>query len=329
VNPQPKVLVSRKTPQPAIDLLTGRVNLDYNSDDRAMPAAELAARVADCDGLVSLVHDKINEDLLATAPNLKVVSNVAVGYDNFDLAAMTRHGVMGTHTPGVLTDTTADLAFALLMAAARRVGEADRYVRAGQFKVWSVDLLLGLDIHHSTLGLLGFGRIGRGMARRARGFDMRVLYFDVQRADPEVEQECGVEYADMDTVIRQADFLSVHVPLQASTRHLIGSRELALMKRTAILVNSSRGPVVHEAALAEALKNGLIAGAGLDVFEFEPKVDPVLMELPNVVLAPHIGSATTATRTAMAVLAVENCLAALEGKTPPNLLNKDVVALRP
>ncbi len=325
MNPQPKVLVSRKAPQPAIDLLTGRVRLDYNSDDRAMPAAELAARVADCDGLVSLVHDKINDAFLSAAPRLKVVSNVAVGYDNFDLTAMTRHGVMATHTPGVLTDTTADLAFALLMAAARRLGEAERYVRAGQFTVWSVDLLLGRDIHHATLGLLGFGRIGRGMARRARGFDMRVIYYDEERASPEIEKEYAVEFAAKETVIRQADFLSLHVPLQAATRHLMGPAELAMMKPTAILVNSSRGPVVDEAALADALKNGVIAGAGLDVFEFEPKVHPVLMELSNVVLAPHIGSATTATRTAMAVLAVDNCLAALEGKTPPNLLNKDVV----
>jgi lactate dehydrogenase-like 2-hydroxyacid dehydrogenase len=308
-----------------MDLLTGRVRLDYNSDDRAMPAAELAARLADCDGLVSLVHDKINDELLSAAPKLKVVSNNAVGYDNFDLPAMTRHGVMATHTPGVLTDTTADLAFALLMAAARRLGEADRYVRAGQFKVWSVDLLLGMDVHHATLGLLGFGRIGRGMARRAHGFDMRVIYFDEYRATPEIEKQYGVEYADKETVIRQADFLSIHVPLQAGTRHLIGRTELEMMKPTAILVNSSRGPVVDEAALAAALKNGVIAGAGLDVFEFEPKVDPGMMELPNVVLAPHIGSATKATRTAMAKLAVENCLAALEGKTPPNLLNKDVV----
>jgi lactate dehydrogenase-like 2-hydroxyacid dehydrogenase len=299
--------------------------LDYNSDDRAMPAAELAARLADCEGLVSLVHDKINDELLSAAPKLKVVSNVAVGYDNFDLAAMTRYGVMATHTPGVLTDTTADLAFALLMAAARRLGEADRYVRAGQFQVWSVDLLLGMDVHHSTLGLLGFGRIGRSMARRARGFDMRVIYFDEVRAGPEVEEKCGVEFADKETVIRQADFLSIHVPLEAATRHLMGRPEFEMMKPTAILVNSSRGPVVDEAALASALQNGVLAGAGLDVFEFEPKVHPVLMELPNVVLAPHIGSATAATRTAMAVLAVENCLDALEGKTPPNLLNKDVV----
>jgi glyoxylate reductase len=308
-----------------MDRLTGRVRLDYNSDDRRLPASELAARVTDCDGLVSF-GDKIDEEFLAAAPRLKVVSNVSVGYDNFDLAAMTRHGVMATHTPGVLTDTTADLAFALLMAAARRLGEADRYVRAGHFKVWSVDLLLGVDVHHATLGLLGFGRIGRGMARRARGFDMRVIYFDELRATPEIEKEYGVEYADKETVIQQADFLSIHVPLQASTRHLIGRAELAMMKRSAILVNSSRGPVVDEAALAAALKDGVIAGAGLDVFEFEPKVDPVLMDLPNVVLAPHIGSATTATRTAMAVLAVENCLAALEGRTPPNLLNRDVIS---
>jgi len=327
VSTQPKVLVTRKTPPPAIELLTGRVLLDYNSDDRRMAPDELARRAADCDGLIA-IGDKITDALLDAAPKLRVVANNSVGYDNLDLAAMTRHGVMGTHTPGVLTDTTADLAFALMMGAARRLGEADRYVRGGHFKVWSVDLLLGVDIHHATLGLLGFGRIGRGMARRATGFDMRVIYFDEQRASPEVEKEYGVECVSKEDVFRQADFLSIHVPLMPSTRHLVGAPELAMMKRTAILVNSSRGPVVHEAALAEALKNGVIAGAGLDVFEFEPNVDPILMELPNVFMAPHIGSATRATRTAMAMLAVENCLAALDGKTPPNLLNRDVLAAR-
>jgi glyoxylate reductase len=322
---QPKVLVSRKIPQAGVDMLAQHFRLDVNAEDKAIPPAELAKRLADCDGLVCLLLDKIDEGLLAAAPNLKVVSNVAVGYDNFDLAALNKYRVMGTNTPGVLTDTTADFAFTLLMAAARRVVEADNYVRAGKFKEWGIELFLGQDIHHATLGILGMGRIGLGMARRARGFEMRVIYHDEYRAKPEVEREYGLEYMSQEEVIKQADFLSLHVPLLPSTRHLLGAPQFAMMKRNAIIVNTSRGPVIDEAALAEALKNNVIAGAGLDVFEFEPKVNPALMGLSNVVIVPHIASASVATRTRMSTMAAENCIAALEGKTPPNLVNTDVV----
>lgn len=322
---QPRVLVSRKIPQAAVDLLSQHCQVDYNTEDRPLPPGELTSRVRDCEGLVCLLLDKITDALLSVSPKLKVVSNVAVGFDNFDLAALTRYKIMGTNTPGVLTDTTADFAFTLLMAAARRIVEADRYVREGHFREWGIELFLGQDIHHATLGILGMGRIGLGMARRARGFDMRVIYHDEFRPKPEVEREYGLEYADRETVMQQADFLSLHVPLLPSTHHLIGKRELEMMKRTAVLVNTSRGPVIDEAALADALKNGMIAGAGLDVFEFEPKVHPELIGLPNVVIAPHIASASVATRTRMAVMAAENCLAALEGKIPPNLVNTDVL----
>jgi glyoxylate reductase len=249
---------------------------------------------------------------------------VAVGHDNFDLAAATRHGVMLTNTPGVLTDTTADFAFTLLMSTARRVAEADRYVREGHFTEWKVDLFLGQDVHHATLGILGLGRIGLGVARRSRGFDMRVIYHDEIRAKPEVEKEYGLTYVDRETVLKEADFVTVHVPLLPTTRHLMDARAFALMKKTAVLINTSRGPVVDEDALAQALETGQIAGAGLDVYEYEPQVHPKLLGLPNVVLAPHIASASVATRTRMAVMAAENCLAGIEGRVPANLLNPEV-----
>ena len=322
---KPKVLVSRNIAQAAVDKLAERCQLDLNVTPNPLPRADLLARVRDCQGLVCLLLDKIDEELLTMAKTLKVVSNVAVGFDNFDLAAATRHGVMLTNTPGVLTDTTADFAFTLLMSAARRVAEADRYVRDGKFSEWKLDLFLGQDVHHATLGILGMGRIGLGMARRSRGFEMKVIYHDEIRAKPEVEKEYGLQYCDRDTVLREADFLSLHVPLLPTTRHLIDAKALRMMKKTAILVNTSRGPVVDENALAEALEKGEIAGAGLDVYEYEPKVHPKLMALPNVVLAPHIASASGATRTKMALLAAENCLAGLDGKTPPNLLNPDVL----
>jgi len=325
---QPKVLVSRNIAQSAIDKLAGVCQVDLNLTPNPLPRAELLARVKDCQGLVCLLLDKIDDELLTAAPHLKVVSNVAVGFDNFDLATATRHGVMLTNTPGVLTDTTADFAFTLLMSAARRVAEADRYVRDGKFTEWKLDLFLGQDIHHATLGILGLGRIGMGLARRARGFEMKVIYHDEIRAKPDLEKEYGLTFCDRETVLRESDFVSLHVPLLPSTRHLINAQALGLMKKTAILVNTSRGPVVDEGALAEALEKGQIAGAGLDVYEYEPKVHPKLMALPNVVLAPHIASASVATRTNMALLAVENCLAGLAGQTPPNLLNPDVLKNR-
>lgn len=323
---KPKVLVSRRISQKAIEMLKQHFDVDVNETDGPLTAEELRARLAGCSALVCQLQDKINEELLAAVPGLRISCNVAVGFDNVDLGAATRHGVMITNTPDVLTDTTADFAFALLMAAARHVAEADRFVREGEFKEWKIDLYLGRDVHHATIGIFGMGRIGRAVARRARGFDMRVLYHDELRQPPEVERELGAQFADKETVLREADFVSLHVPLMASTRHLIGEAELALMKPTAILVNTSRGPVINEQALVDALQAGKIGGAGLDVFEFEPKVHPDLMSMDNVLLAPHIASASYATRERMATLAAENCIAGLSARVPPNLVNRDVLA---
>jgi len=247
---------------------------------------------------------------------VKVVANVAVGYNNIDVAAARRRGVVVTNTPDVLTETTADFAWALLMAASRRVAEADRYVRSGQWDRWLWELLWGADIHGKTLGIVGFGRIGRAVARRALGFNMRVLYQDAVSADATVERDLRASRVDLETLLREADFVSLHTPFLPETCHLINARTLRLMKKSAILVNAARGPVVDEAALVQALQEGWIAGAGLDVFEEEPKVHPGLIALTNVVLAPHIASASRDTRVAMATLAVRNCLAVLDGKPP-------------
>jgi lactate dehydrogenase-like 2-hydroxyacid dehydrogenase len=256
---------------------------------------------------------------------LKIISNVAVGFDNIDVAAAAERGIQVTNTPDVLTDTTADFAFALLMATARRVVESDRYLRAGRWDQWQIDLLVGHDIHHATLGIFGIGRIGRAVARRGRGFDMRVLYHDAFRLDAEPEKELGVEYVDADTLLREADFISLHVPLLPETRKLIGAAQFKAMKKTAILINTSRGPVVDETALAEALIAGEIAGAGIDVFEREPAVEPRLLKLENAVLTPHIASASVATRRRMCTLAAENVIAGLEGRRPPNLVNSGLL----
>jgi glyoxylate reductase len=276
-------------------------------------------------GILSQVADPIGETVLS-APGLRIVANVAVGFDNIDVAAATRHGIMATHTPGVLTDTTADFAFALLMAAARRVAEGDRFLRAGRFEGWAIDMLLGQDVWGATLGLVGVGRVGGAVARRARAFDMRVLYTDAVALPAEVERELGATRVDLDTLLAEADFVSLHVPLTPETRHLIGAPQLARMKSTAVLVNTARGPVVDEAALVEALRAGRILGAGLDVYEREPEVHPGLLELQNVVLAPHIASGSVRTRSEMSALAVRNLLAGLRGERPPNLLNPEVLA---
>jgi len=283
------------------------------------------SRLRDKAGLVCLLTDTIDEEILNAAPSLKVVSNVAVGYNNIDVAACTRRGVVVTNTPGVLTETTADFTWALLLAVARRVVEGDRYVRSGQFKEWQLLFLLGTDVHGKTLGILGFGRIGQAVARRARGFGMRLLYYDPQRVDRVVEDELGARYVDKAALLRESDFLTIHALLTPETHHLIGANELRAMKPTAFLINAARGPIVHEEALVQALREGWIAGAGLDVYEEEPTVHPGLLEAKNAVLAPHIASASRETRTKMALMAVENCLAVLEGRIPPNPVNPEVL----
>lgn len=276
-------------------------------------------------GIVSQVMDPIGREVLS-ASGLKIVSQVAVGYDNVDLKAATEHGVMVTNTPGVLDETTADFAFTLMMTVARRVVVADNFVRGGNFKGWAIDMMLGQDVQHATLGIVGIGRIGRAVARRARGFNMRVLYSDPNPLLPDVERDMGVARADFTTLLSESDFISLHVPLTESTEHLISTKEFELMKRTAILVNTSRGPVLDEAALVEALKAHRIFGAGLDVYEREPAIHPGLLALHNVVLAPHIASASTRTRSEMCAVAARNLLTGLRGGRPANLLNPEVTA---
>jgi glyoxylate reductase len=324
---RPSILISRQLPEAAVRLARSRADVDAYAHDRPMPRAELLERLAGKDGLVCVISETIDEALLAARPGLRVVSNVAVGYNNVDVAACTRSGVVVTNTPDVLTETTADFAWTLLMATARRLAEADRYTREGRFRQWEYMLLLGGDVHGKTLGVVGFGRIGRAMARRALGFGMRVLYQDAVAADAAAERELRATRTDLATLLRESDFVTLHTPLLPETRHLINAESLRTMKKTAYLINAARGPVVDEAALVRALREGWIAGAGLDVFEEEPKVHPGLIDLSNVVLAPHIASASHETRLQMATLAVENCLAVLEGKTPPTPVNPE--ALRP
>ena len=267
---------------------------------------------------------RVTEKLLEQAPRLRVIANVGVGYDNIDVAACTRRHILVTNTPDVLTETTADLAFALLMAVARRLVECDRFVREGRWRYWQWGYFCGADLFCKTLGVYGLGRIGKAVARRARGFSMRLLYCDIVRPSPALEQELGAQFVDRETLLREADFLTLHVPLTPETHHLIGARELAMLKPTAFLINTARGQVVDEPALVEALQSKQIAGAGLDVFEQEPRIHPALLGLPNVVLTPHVGSATSQTRLAMAMLAAENLLAALEGRRPPTPVNPEI-----
>jgi glyoxylate reductase len=307
------VLISRGLSPEALPLIPKDVTVDLNGHEHPLSPKELLARLRGKQGLICQITDAIDDEVLSS-PGLEVVSNVAVGYNNIDLAAAKRRGVVVTNTPDVLTETTADFAWALLMAAARRVVEADRYTRSGEWKAWKWDLLWGADVHGKTLGIIGFGRIGRAVARRALGFGMRVLYYDAVRTSPENERELKAAFVDKDTLLRESDFVSLHVLLSADTRHLIDERSLRSMKKTAILVNAARGPIVDEAALARALSERWIAGAGLDVFEEEPKIHPGLLPLDNVVMAPHIASASYDTRVAMSTLAVKNCLAVLEGK---------------
>ncbi|MCK9375783.1 MAG: D-glycerate dehydrogenase [Syntrophobacterales bacterium] len=320
---KPKVFITRQLPDAALEMIRPVCEVEIWPEELPAPRGVLLAKVAVLDGLLSMLTDKIDAELMERAPGLKVISNYAVGVDNIDIPEATRRGIIIGHTPGVLTETTADLAFGLLMAAARRIVEGDRYVRAGQWRTWSPMVLLGRDIHGATLGLVGLGRIGTAVARRAASFGMRVLYHSRTRR-PDAEEQLGLIWADLDTVLREADFLSLHTPLTPETRHLINARTLNLMKNTAILVNTSRGGVVDQAALYAALQEGRLAGAALDVTDPEPlpMSDP-LLTLPNCVIAPHIGSASIATRTKMAEMAAANLLAGLRGEMPPHPVNPE------
>ena len=321
----PRIFATHKLFDAPRQLLAAHFEVDYWEHSERPPRDEVLRRVADKDALICLLTEKVNDDLLAVAPKLRIVANVAVGFDNIDLSACTRRKIVATNTPGVLDETTADFAWTLLMAVARRLIEGDRLSRSGQWSGWNLDQLCGADVHGKTLGFLGFGRIGRAVARRSRGFGMKVIYNDAVRAPIEVERELAAEFLDRDQVLARADFLSLHVPLLPETRHLISRAELAKMKPTAFLINTSRGPVVDEAALVEALDTRRIAGAALDVYEHEPAIHPGLIQRENVILAPHIASASVETRTKMAAMAAENVIALFHGRRPPNALNPEVL----
>ena len=320
---KPRVLVTQRISDEALETLASRFDVESNQKDAPLSAAQLRRTLKDKDAAITLITDVISETLLAAAPRLKIVSNVAVGYNNFDVAAATRRGVMLTNTPGAMDDTTADFAWCLILATARRLIEADRLVRSGKWTRWRFMSNLGWDVYGKTLGICGFGRIGRGVARRAAGFNMRVLYTGPRRAPEAVERELKATFVDKQTLLRESDVVSLHLPLFPETRHYIGAAELALMKPTAVLVNTARGPVVNERALVKTLKAGRIAGAGLDVYENEPKLAAGLAKLPNTVVAPHMASASVDTRLRMCNMAVANCTAALTGERPPNLLNPE------
>jgi gluconate 2-dehydrogenase len=316
-----KVLVTREVFDETLEYLAQHCAVESNQEDAVYAPEELVRRVADKDGVMCCLTDRVDAALLAAGPRLKVVANIAVGYNNIDLAACSARGVLATNTPGVLDDSTADLAWALMLATARRITEVESYIRGGEWTGWRLKQWLGVDVHHATLGIIGMGRIGQAIARRAAGFDMKVIYSNRKRVAPEIEQRLNAEYASKDDLLARADFVVLQMPYSAETHHLIGAAQLKMMKPTAILINSTRGGVVDDAALIEALKHGTLRGAGLDVFENEPKLNPEFLALKNVVLAPHIGSSTQATRRAMAMTAAKNLVAALSGGTPPNLLN--------
>jgi glyoxylate reductase len=307
-----------------MERLSERCDLLLHPGEDAMPRDELLGGVAGKVGAITLLTDRVDDEFLdAAGEPLLIVANYAVGFDNIDVPACTARGVLASNTPDVLTETTADTAWALLMAAARRIPEGDRFLRRRTPWVWGPEMMLGQDVHHKTLGIVGFGRIGHALARRAKGFGMAVVYHDVYRPPAELEQELDVEYRELEDLLAEADFVSLHVNLSPETHHLINRERLRRMKPTAVLVNTSRGPVIDEAALAEALRDGEIFGAGLDVFEREPEVHPGLLELENAVVIPHLGSATVDTRLAMGMLAVDNLFAALEGRRPPTLIDAE------
>ena len=321
---KPKVFATHRLFEPARKILQEQCEVEYWEKPERPPREEVLRRVKDKEALVCLLTEKVNEELLQAAPKLKIAASVAVGFDNIDVAACTKRGVVATNTPGVLDETTADFAWTLLMAMARRLLEGDALARSGNWKGWDLDQLVGTDVWGKTLGIVGFGRIGKAMARRASGFQMKVIYTDAVRAAPNVEKELGVEFREMNALLAESDFISVHTPLLPETRGLFNARKFERMKRTAFLINTSRGPVVNEGDLVAALESGQIGGAALDVFEKEPAIHPGLRRA-NVVLAPHIASASLETRTKMACMAAENVVALLQGRRPANILNPEVL----
>ena len=322
---KPKILVARAIFPEALAKLEESFDVRSNQEDRIFSPEELQKELSGVVGALVAGSERIDANALAHAKDLKIVANISVGYNNFDVPAITAAGVMATNTPDVLTDTTADFGFALLMATARRITESERWVRAGHWDKWSiVNNPLGMDLHHSTVGIIGMGRIGQGIAKRALGFGMNVIYHNRSHLSDASEKACGAKYVSKEELLRTADHVVLVLPYSAESHHTIGAKEIALMKPTATLINIARGGIVDDAALAQALKENRIFAAGLDVFEGEPKVHPELLKLSNVVLAPHIASATEKTRRAMVDLAVDNLRAALDGKKPPSLINAEV-----
>ena len=322
---KPKILVARAIFPEALAKLEESFDVRSNQEDRIFSPEELQKELSGVVGALVAGSERIDANALAHAKDLKIVANISVGYNNFDVPAITAAGVMATNTPDVLTDTTADFGFALLMATARRITESERWVRAGHWDKWSiVNNPLGMDLHHSTVGIIGMGRIGQGIAKRALGFGMNVIYHNRSHLSDASEKACGAKYVSKEELLRTADHVVLVLPYSAESHHTIGAKEIALMKPTATLINIARGGIVDDAALAQALKEKRIFAAGLDVFEGEPKVHPELLKLSNVVLAPHIASATEKTRRAMVDLAIDNLRAALDGKKPPSLINAEV-----
>jgi glyoxylate reductase len=321
---KPRVYATHQLFPEARTILDAACDVEYWGNPERPSRDEFLGRVKDKEGLICLLTEKINEELLRAAPKLRIVSNVAVGYDNIDVDACTKRGVVVTNTPGVLDETTADFAWTLLMAIARRLIEGDQFVRSGNWKSWNLDHLCGLDVWGKTLGIVGFGRIGRAVARRASGFQMKVIYNNTSRVPEDVEKSLNAEFRKMNDLLAESDFISIHVPLTTETRGLFDNPKFHRMKRTAFLINTSRGPIVDEAALVAALESKTIAGAALDVYENEPFIHPGLKHV-NVVLAPHLGSASVETRTKMAVIAATNLVTIFKGQMPPNMLNPKVL----
>jgi glyoxylate reductase len=322
---RPRVLLTKMLPQTGVDLLKKHVDLEIYHEKRPISKQEIIERIYDKDGLICLLTDTMDAAVISAGKKLRIIANYAVGYNNIDIKEATKRKIAVTNTPGVLTETTADLTFSLILCIARRITEANKFVKDGRFSGWEPMLFLGSDVHHKTLGIVGLGRIGQAVAKRARGFGMRIFYFEPERLPEEVEYECGAEYQDLDNVLKESDFITIHVPLTPSTYHVIAHKEFSLMKKSAYVINVSRGPVVDEKALVEALENEKIAGCALDVFEREPKIERELLNMPNTVLVPHIGSASVETRTRMAVMVAENIIAVLiNGCKPPNLVNPEI-----
>jgi len=321
-----KIFITMRLPEEGLKMLDEH-EVEIFEGDAPPSKQEIIEGTRGKDALICLLTDKIDSEVMNASSNLKIIANYAAGYDNIDIDEATKRGIFVTNTPGVLTETVADLAWALILAAARRIVEGDKFMRGGKFKGWAPMLLLGSDVYGKTLGIVGAGRIGQAVAKRAKGFNMRILYYSRKRKE-NFEKECNAEYVDLETLLREADFVSLHTPLTPETYHMIGEKELKMMKSSAYLINTGRGKCVDEKALVKALKEGWIRGAALDVFENEPEIEPELKELENVVLTPHIGSASYETRSRMAVMVAENVLAALKGEIPPNCINPEAANYR-